>query len=105
LGQASARSGDCGLGRLQFGLGIRHVGERGAALLAARYRTITALAAASAEELAEVNEIGPVIAESVCQFFANEQNRHTIKRLGDFDVCLEAIAPADAGPPTPQVLA
>ncbi len=105
LVEAIARSRECGLARLLFGLGIRHVGERGAALLAARYRTITALAAASAEELAEVNEIGPVIAESVCQFFANEENRHTIKRLGDAGVRLEALTSADTGSASPQVLA
>jgi len=105
LVEAIADSRERGLARLLFGLGIRHVGERGAALLAARYRTITALATASAEELAEVNEIGPVIAESVCQFFANEENRHTIKRLGDAGVRLEAITLADTGPPAPQVLA
>ena len=49
-------------------------------------RTITALAAASAEELAATNEIGPVIAESVFQFFANEENQHTIARLRDAGV-------------------
>jgi len=105
LVEAIASSRERGLARLLFGLGIRHVGERGAALLAARYRTITALAAASTEELAQVNEIGPVIAESVCQFFANEENRHIIKRLSDAGVCLEALTPADAAPSTPQVLA
>lgn len=75
------RSRERGLARLLFGLGIRHAGERVAAILAARYRTIDALAQAPAEELAEVNDIGPVIAESVQKFFAQEENLRTIERL------------------------
>jgi DNA ligase (NAD+) len=70
-----------GLARLLFGLGIRHAGERVAAILAARYRAIDALAQAPAEELAEINDIGPVIAESVAHFFAQEENVQTIERL------------------------
>jgi DNA ligase (NAD+) len=78
---AIARSRGRGLARLLFGLGIRHVGERVAAILAARYGTIDALAPASAAELADIDDIGPVIAESVRQFFAQEENLHTIERL------------------------
>jgi DNA ligase (NAD+) len=105
LVEAIAQSRRRGLARLLFGLGIRHVGERGAALLSRRYRTIEALATASPEELAATNEIGPVIAESVFQFFANEENQHTIARLRDADVSMEEITPADASPASPQVLA
>jgi DNA ligase (NAD+) len=105
LVEAIAYSRERGLARLLFGLGIRHVGERGAAVLARRYRTITALAAASAEELAATNEIGPVIAESVFQFFANEENQHTIARLCDAGVSMEESPPADSGTTSPQVLA
>ena len=57
------RSRERGFARLLFGLGIRHVGERVAAILAARYGTIDALAQAPADELSQVNDIGPVIAE------------------------------------------
>jgi DNA ligase (NAD+) len=102
---AIERSRERGLARLLFGLGIRHVGERGAALLARRYRTITALAAASAAELAATNEIGPVIAESVSKFFANEENQHIIARLRDANVSMEESTPADSGSTSPQVLA
>ncbi|MBM3223450.1 MAG: NAD-dependent DNA ligase LigA, partial [Candidatus Tectomicrobia bacterium] len=86
-------------------LGIRHVGERVAALLAARYGSMEALAMAQAEELAEINEIGPVIAESVCQFFANEANRQTIARLQAASVHMVAPVAAEAGTTAPQVLA
>jgi DNA ligase (NAD+) len=102
---AIAHSRERGLERLLFGLGIRHVGERVAAVLAVRYRTMDALAEARTEELAQTNEIGPVIAESVSQFFANEANRHTIARLRTAGVRLEASTPAHAVMTAPQVLA
>jgi len=104
LVEAIAHSRERGLARLLFGLGIRHVGERGAALLAARYGTITALAAASAEELARIHEIGPVIAESVYQFFANGENQHIIERLRAAGVRMEESISTDTGPTVPQVL-
>jgi DNA ligase (NAD+) len=99
------RSRTRGLARALFGLGIRHVGERVAAVLATRYRDIEALAAAPAEELADINDIGPVIAESVQQFFAQDENRHTIERLQAAGVQF-TLATADATAPTvPQVCA
>jgi DNA ligase (NAD+) len=104
LVKAIAQSRQRGLARLLFGLGIRHVGERGAALLSRRYRTITALAAASAAELAATNEIGPVIAESVLQVFANAENQQTIARLRDAGVSMEEITPDDTNTASPQIL-
>jgi DNA ligase (NAD+) len=99
------RSRDRGLARLLFGLGIRHVGERVAAILAARYGTIDAVAQAPAEELAQINDIGPVIAESVYQFFAHEENRHTIERLRAANVRLNERLSAGAASTSRQVLA
>ena len=81
LVDAIARSRERGLARLLFGLGIRHVGERAAALLAAHYGSFDALAEASTEELAEIRDVGPVIAESVSQFCAHKENRQTLERL------------------------
>ena len=75
------RSKDAPLGRLVFGLGIRHVGERTAALLAERFRDLDAIAAASAEELEEVDEVGPRIAESIRAYFASSRNRELVERL------------------------
>ena len=105
LVEAIAQSRQRGLARLLFGLGIRHVGERGAALLSRHYRSIEKLAEVSVEELSAINEIGPVIAESVLQFFANEENRHTITRLREAGVSMEESIPADTGTVSPQVLA
>lgn len=67
--------------RLIFGLGIRHIGEKAAKILAARYKNIDALMDASAEEMSEINDIGPVMAESVAEFFRQPQNVDFIYRL------------------------
>ena len=75
------RSKEVPLGRLVFGLGIRHVGERTAALLAERFRGLDAIAAASAEALEEVDEVGPRIAESIRAYFASGRNRELVERL------------------------
>lgn len=100
LVDAIARSRDRGLARLLFGLGIRHVGERAAALLAAHYGSFAALSEANTEELAEIHDVGPVIAESVSQFCAHEENRRTLERLADAGVRLDqepvAAIPSDA---------
>jgi DNA ligase (NAD+) len=89
LVEAIARSRDRGLARLLFGLGIRHVGERVASILAARYGTMDTLAQAPVDELAQIPDIGPVIAESVYQFFAHAENRRTIERLRAAGVRME----------------
>ena len=75
------RSKQAPLGRLVFGLGIRHVGERTAALLAERFRGLDAIAAASSEALEEVEDVGPRVAESVRAYFASSRNRDLIERL------------------------
>lgn len=73
------------LSRFIFALGIRFVGERAAKLLAERFRTIDALMDAATDELIEVAEIGPRVAESITAYFAvpaNRQRIETMKRLG-----------------------
>lgn len=89
LVDAIARSRERGLARLLFGLGVRHVGERAAALLAAHYGSFAALAEADTEELAEIHDVGPVIAESVSQFCTHEENRRTLDRLAEAGVRLD----------------
>lgn len=76
--------------RVLFALGIRHVGSINAQLLAARFRSIEALRAASEEEIAEVEGIGPVIAEAVREYFAEPHNLETVKRLEKAGLQLEA---------------
>jgi DNA ligase (NAD+) len=75
----SSRSRD--LRRLLFGLGIRFVGERAAMLLARRFRSLEALAAASVQEIDDIYEIGPAVAESVHAWFADPANRRLVERL------------------------
>lgn len=74
-------SRDRGLDRLLAGLGIRHVGNRVAHVLAEHFGSLDAIAAASATELSAVNEIGPVIAGSVHDFFHNPAGIEAIRQL------------------------
>lgn len=67
--------------RVLFGLGIRYVGETVAEKLAAHYRSIDAMLAASAPELAAVPEVGGVIADSVAAWAQDEANRQLVERL------------------------
>ncbi|RFP65046.1 NAD-dependent DNA ligase LigA [Hymenobacter lapidiphilus] len=67
--------------RVLFGLGIRYVGETVAEKLAAHYRTVEALAAATAPELAAVPEVGGVIAESAAAWFQEPANQDFVERL------------------------
>ena len=77
------------LRRLLFGLGIRHVGERAAMLLARSLRSLERLGGASVEELQAIHEIGPAVAESVRQWFAQEPNRLLVERLKAAGVRME----------------
>jgi DNA ligase (NAD+) len=69
------------LERVIYGLGIRFVGERTAQFLAEHFGSLDAITRASAEELEEVNEVGPRIAESIVEFFADEHNRKLVNDL------------------------
>ncbi len=88
---AIAKSRTRGLAKLLFALGIRFLGEKGGELLAARYHTLDAITAATAEELAETEGIGSAIAESVTGWFADEGNRAMIERLKEAGVVTEEI--------------
>jgi len=69
------------LERVIYGLGIRFVGERTAQFLAEHFGSLDAIMNASTEELEEVNEVGPRIAESIVEFFADEHNRKLVSDL------------------------
>ncbi len=70
-----------GLVRVLAALGIRHVGGRAAEVLAGHYGDIDAIAAAATEQLTEIDEIGPVIAASVHDFFASPAGREIVASL------------------------
>jgi DNA ligase (NAD+) len=70
------------LERVIYGLGIRMVGERTAQFLAEHFGSMDALEHAGVEELQNVDEVGPRIAESIVEFFSIPANRKLIERLG-----------------------
>jgi len=78
---AIEKSKENDLSKLIFALGIRHVGERNASVLANYFGTLDALISASEEELAKVDDIGNVIAKSIVNYFNQEQNISTVEEL------------------------
>lgn len=74
------------LARFVYALGIRHVGEHTARVLAQRFKVLSALMSATPEELMAVDEIGPQVSQSVRAFFDNPENRSNIERMLDAGV-------------------
>jgi len=88
-----------GLARLLFALGIRHVGERLAQTLAARFPSLEALEGAGEDALVEAEDVGPKVAESIRFFFAQPENRELVKRLRKAGVDDRAAAATDGPKP------
>jgi DNA ligase (NAD+) len=84
--------------RVIYGLGIRHVGERGAQALAAAFGSIDALQNASKEQLQAVSDIGPVVAAAVSDYFAEAQNRKLIEALKAAGLKMEAPVASPSAP-------
>ena len=82
------------LNRLIYALGIRHVGEHIADVLAKRFRSIDKLSQQALEDLTGVQEIGPVVAESIRDFFGNPVSKKVLERLAKAGVKTEEEAPA-----------
>jgi len=82
-------SKESGLARLIYALGIRHVGERTASILANHYGSVERLSAATSEELANIHEIGEVVASSVYEWFQSSRNRKLIERITEAGVKME----------------
>jgi DNA ligase (NAD+) len=76
------------LERVIYGLGIRMVGERTAQFLAEHFGSMEALENAGVEELQNVNEVGPRIAESIVEFFGIAANRKLVERLREAGLTL-----------------
>jgi DNA ligase (NAD+) len=74
------------LSRLIYALGIRHVGERTAQILANEFDSIDELMSASEERLAAIFEIGPIVAASIAQWFREPRNTELIQRLKEAGV-------------------
>jgi DNA ligase (NAD+) len=84
------------LAKLIFALGIDHVGGTVASVLARRFGSVQALAAASVDDISEIDGIGPEIAGSVDDWFSDVDNLHLIERLGAAGVSLEDVVEARA---------
>jgi DNA ligase (NAD+) len=82
------------LARLLNALAIRHVGARVATVLAESFGSMDALMEAGVEQLSEINEIGPIIAESVHDYLHSQVGRKTIADLRRFGVKMESAAVA-----------
>lgn len=89
--------------RLLNALGIRHVGERGAQVLADHFGSVEAIEAAPVEELQEVHEVGPVMAVSVRSWFDEPRNRRLVERLREAGV--RTVGERKAAPRAPKPLA
>jgi DNA ligase (NAD+) len=85
------------LARLIYAIGIPFVGERTAQLLSAHFGSMDKLADATAEELTEVHEVGPKIAEGVREFFSESANRKLIDHLRDVGVNMKEERKAPKG--------
>ncbi|WP_284337601.1 NAD-dependent DNA ligase LigA [Comamonas sp. NoAH] len=90
------------LNRFLFGLGIRHVGEATAKDLARHFGLLDAIMNASTEQLLEVRDVGPVVAESIHTFFAQPHNREVVEQLRACGVHWQEGPPAEK---SPQILA
>lgn len=77
------------LDRLIYAIGIKGIGEKNAKILAKKYRTMENLIEANYEELNQIDDIGPILAESICAFFKNEENLNIISRLKDLGLNME----------------
>ncbi len=86
------------LWRLIFGLGIRHVGERGAQSLAGAFGSMDALIAASQDQLQAVSDIGPVVAAAVRAYLDQPQNQKLIKQLEKAGLKMDAPLTATSAP-------
>ncbi|MGN1358406.1 MAG: NAD-dependent DNA ligase LigA [Bacilli bacterium] len=80
------KSKENSLERLLFALGIRHVGAKTAKILAKQYQDIDSLMTATYDELSKINDIGDIIAQSVVNYFKDEQNLEIINKLKEYHV-------------------
>ncbi|MBI4668641.1 MAG: NAD-dependent DNA ligase LigA [Elusimicrobia bacterium] len=69
------------LSRLIFSLGIRHVGEKMARVLAEKFNELDRLTGASKEELETISEVGPIVAEAICGYFRDPKTKELVRRL------------------------
>lgn len=89
------------LARFLYALGIRHVGETTARALANAFPSLDAVMQASEEDLLEIDDIGPVVAESIHQFFTEAHNREVIEQTLGAGLRIQASTPAQGAGDSP----
>lgn len=77
------------LERFLFAIGIKGIGEKTAKILAKRYENIDNLMSVSLEELTEINDIGPVLANNIYNFFLDDDNKTMIQELKNLNINME----------------
>jgi DNA ligase (NAD+) len=85
------------LDRFLVGLGMREVGERGAQILARAFGTLEGVAAATREELLDLDEVGEALAESVLTWFGEDRNRSMLERMRESGVAPTPVAAPSGG--------
>lgn len=86
LKRAVEKSKENDVSRLVFALGIRHIGQKAAALLSERFETMDGIMAATKEDILEIDGFGETMADAVVQFFALEGSKELIEALGSVGV-------------------
>jgi DNA ligase (NAD+) len=86
---AIGRSKKAGMARLVYALGIRQVGQSAAGTLAETFGSVAALSEAGEERLQEIEDIGPVTAKYITEWFDSPQSRHLLRRLEEAGVSME----------------
>jgi DNA ligase (NAD+) len=89
--KAIVESKSKGLEKFLFALGVRHIGQRSAELLAQHYGSIDALMGASYKELKAIDEIGSVMAQSVVDFFLHDDVQDIIVRFKEHGIAMDAV--------------
>jgi DNA ligase (NAD+) len=98
LERALASARETTLARFLVALGIRHVGQTVAELLARHFGDLDPLLAASQEDFEAIDGVGPTIAESLARFFGDPRNRAEVERLRELGVRWERRDPQHAAP-------
>ena len=84
------KSKDCLLEQLIFALGIRLVGQNVSKILARKFGSMDALMAAQYDDLVSIDDVGPKIAESLTEYFAQPRNQEFVQRLAEAGVNMQS---------------
>ena len=84
--------------RLVFALGIRHIGQRAAKLLANRFMTLDAIASASEEEISEIEGFGEIMAQSTANYFSLEESKKIVQEITELGINTKCLSATQTAP-------